>query len=552
MADKSNGSLAKFAGIVALGTVASKILGFLRETSFAAQFGASYATDAYLMAMVIPTLMLLGVGPAVTTTLVPVFADVERRRGREAAFASVSAIINACFIVSGVVMVAGMVFARPVVRLVAPGFSGETFALTVELSIILFPIAVLTVLAHCVTGVLHAMGKFTVPAVTGIVQNIIIITAITVFGPRHGIGAVAVGTVLGSLSMLAVQWPALRACGYRHRFAVDWKDRGLRQVGRLIGPIILGTAASQAGALVIRALASRLPEGSITYLNYSQRLVALPVGVFGTALITVLYPTLARLYSEDKSEFSRTFKRSVGIVFFILLPMAAGLMILAEPVVRLAFERRAFTAGATSATAVALVYAAIGIPFMGLADLTSKAFYATHDTITPVFVNVGAVGVNVLLSLALVGSMQHAGLSLAASCQPIASFMILQLILRRRAAASQRQSALAGPDVHVHAAWGQTSRATRSARDGEYSLAASLAKSVVATAVMWAAVSAFDPWFAARVSQSGIMAQALRLAASVGVGAAAYLVVAAALRSEELTFAAGAVRGRLGRSKQGR
>ncbi len=550
MADKSNGSLAKFAGIVALGTVLSKILGFLRETSFAAQFGASYATDAYLQAMIIPTLMLMGVGPAVTTTLVPVFADVERRCGREAAFASVSSIINACFIVSGLIMILGMAFARPLVSLVAPGFSPETFALTVELSMILFPIAVLTVLAHCVTGVLHAIGKFAAPASTGIVQNVIIITAITVFGPRYGIRAVAVGTVLGSLSMLAVQWPALRACGYRHRFALNWKDSGLRQVGRLIGPIILGTAASQAGTLVIRALASRLPEGSITYLNYSQRLVGLPVGVFGTALITVLYPALARLYSEDKSEFSRTFRRSVGIVFFILLPMAAGLMILAQPVVRLAFERGAFTADATSATAVALVYASIGIPFMGLTDLTSKAFYATHDTITPVFVNVGAVGVNVLLSMALVGNMQHAGLSLAASCQPIASFMILQLILRRRAAMSQRRSA--SDRVHACNAREHTRRAaaTRSARGGDYSLAASVGKSAVATAVMWVAVSAFDPWFAARLPQMGIMGQALRLAASVGVGATAYFAVAAALRSEELTFAAGAVRVRLNRSRQ--
>lgn len=541
MADRSNGNLAKFAGIVALGTVVSKILGFLRETSFAAQFGASYATDAYLVAMIIPTLMLMGVGPAVTTTLVPVFADLERRRGRDAAFASVSAIINACFIVSGAAMVVGMVFARPVVRLVAPGFSGEAFALTVELTTILFPIAVLTVLAHCVTGVLHAVGRFAAPAMTGIVQNVIIITAIMVFGSRYGIQAVAVGTVLGAFSMLAVQWPALRACGYRHRFALDWNDRGLRQVGRLIGPIIVGTAASQAGSLVIRALASRLPEGSITYLNYSQRLAALPVGVFGTALITVLYPTLARLFSEDKSEFARTFRRSIGIVFFALLPMAAGLMILAAPVVRLAFERGVFTSEATSATAVALVYAAIGIPFTGLSDLTSKAFYATHDMLTPVFVNVGAVGVNVGLSLALVGSMQHAGLSLAASCQPIASFIILQAILRRRATASQRQS---GPT-------GSTARAASSPAGG-YSLTASLAKSVVAAAVMWAAVSAFDPWFAARLSQSGTIAQALRLAASVGVGAAAYFGVAAALRSEELSFAAGAVRSRLDRRRQAR
>ena len=145
-----------------MGAVLSKILGFLRETTLASQFGATFATDAYFMAMVIPTLLLMGVGPAVTTTLIPVFTDIDRRRGRSAAFSSVSVIINATALIAAGVMVAGMLLARPIVRVVAPGFSGETYSLTVKLTVILFPIAVFSVITLG-DGVLHALGLFPCP-----------------------------------------------------------------------------------------------------------------------------------------------------------------------------------------------------------------------------------------------------------------------------------------------------------------------------------------------------------------------------------------------------
>jgi putative peptidoglycan lipid II flippase len=519
LSGSATSNLAKSAGIVAFGSILSKVLGFLRESALASEFGATHATDAYLMAMIIPTLMLFGVGPAVTTTLIPVFTDLEKRKGRDAAFRSVSCIINACIVVAAGVMVAGFIFAEPIVGFVAPGFSGETYALTVKLTRILFPIALFTVVAHCVTGVLHAIDKFAVPAMVGLVQNVIVITSILVFGPRYGITAVAVGTALGAASMLLVQLPALFSAGFRYHLTLDWHDAGLRQVGRLIGPIVLGSVAGQAGTVVIRTLASRLPEGSITYLNYSQRLVGLPVGVFGSALVTVLYPALARMYSENKrDDFSKMFRRSVGVVFFTLLPMAVGLAVLATPVVRLAFERRAFTPEATAATAAALAYACVGIPATSLSLLSSRAFYAMQDTITPVVVNMLAVGVNVGISLALVGPMGHVGLALGGACQPIASFLILQAVLRYREKKWMRKERPNG-------------------LEDRYSLAASIAKSVVSATVMWAAVSFFDAWITTALPGAGTGLQIVRLGGSVGVGVVVYFAVAAIFKSQELSFA---------------
>lgn len=504
-----------------MGAVLSKILGFLRETTLASQFGATFATDAYFMAMVIPTLLLMGVGPAVTTTLIPVFTDIDRRRGRSAAFSSVSVIINATALIAAGVMVAGMLLARPIVRVVAPGFSGETYSLTVKLTVILFPIAVFSVITHSVTGVLHALGLFTVPALTGIVQNVVIITSILVFGPKYGITAVAVGTSLGSLSTLLIQLPVLYGAGYRHRFVLDWRDRGLRQVGKLMGPIVAGTAASQAGTLVIRTLASRLPEGSITYLNYSQRLVGLPTGVFGTALVTVLYPTMARLFAEDRSRFMQTFRRSVGVIFFTLAPMAAGLMILASPVVRLAFERGAFTSAATVATAASLTCLSVAIPFTTLTDLTNKAFYSAHNTMTPVAINMSGVAANVVVSLLLVGRLGHVGLAIGSAFQPIFTFFLGQRLLRRKV--------------------GEVNG---------YRLPVSVAKTLAAALIMSAAVVAVDPHLARVFSGSGVVRQALRLAGSVATGGLAYVAAAALLRSGELSFAVDTVRERAARVRR--
>jgi len=537
---KTTGSIARFASVVALGAILSKLLGFLRETALASEFGATYATDAYFMAMVIPTLLLMGVGPAVTTTLIPVFTDMDRRRGRSAAFSSVSIIINASALIAGVVMIAGIFLARPIVRLVAPGFSGATYELTVQLTILMFPIAVFTVLTHCVTGILQAMGLFTVPAMTGIVQNVIVITSILVFGPRYGVSAVAVGTALGALSMLLVQLPALVAAGYRHRMALDWHDEGLKSVGRLMGPIVAGTAAAQAGTLVIRTLASRLPEGSIAYLNYSQRLAALPSGVFGTALVTVLYPTMARLYADDRTRFTDTFRRSVGIVYFTLAPMAAGLILLATPVVRLAFERGAFTAAATTATSASLVYLSAAIPFMTLSDLTNKAFYAAHNTTTPVVVNLAAVAANVAVSLTLVDSLGHVGLAIASAFQPVFAFIVGMWLLKRMGAGRR------GRDR------GTEGLRASGGRDGGYSLIVSVAKSTVAALVMSVVVIFVDGRVASLFPGGGLVQQGLRLAGPVVAGGIVYFAVAALLRSDEMSFALGAVRRKAGRLGRGR
>lgn len=517
-------NLARSAGIVAAWTVLSKILGFLREIALASRFGASHSTDAYLMAMVIPSLLMLGIGPAVTTTVIPVFATIEKKNGRAAAFTAVSNIATACLFAAAGATIVGLSAARPIVRALAPGFSGDTFEVTVRLTRILLPIAILITLSSVFTGLLQSLGKFGVAAFEGIAQNAVLIGSIVFFGPKYGITAVAVGGLLGALCMLLVKIPALVASGYKYRPSLDWGNEGLKQVGKLVGPIIAGSAASQAGATITRMLASSLPEGSITFINYSQRLSALPSGVFGTALVTVLYPTLAKIHStRPEAEFALTFEKSIGLVLFMLTPMAVGMMALATPIVQLAFERGAFTSDATSATAAALFYSAIAVPATSLSLLATRAFYASQDTITPVLVNAGAIGVVVVLKILLVGQMGHAGIALAGACQPVASFLVLYIVFRRRILWQARR--------------GQPMASERG-------VVSSLLRCVAASLLMWVAVVTFYARLMTVVPGMGAVQQAIRLGASATLGALVYVGAAALLRSEELGFLLGALRRR--------
>jgi putative peptidoglycan lipid II flippase len=516
--------LAKSAGIVAAWTILSKILGFLREAVLASRFGASSSTDAYLMAMVIPSLLMLGIGPAVSATVIPVFAGIEKKNGRAAAFTAVNSIATACLLLAVGGTTAGLFAARTIVRALAPGFAGETFELTVRLTRILLPIAILTTLSSVFAGLLQSVGKFGATAFEGIAQNTILISFIAFLGPRYGITGVAIGGLLGALSMLLVKIPALAASGYKYRPSLDWHNEGLKQAGRLIGPIIAGSAAAQAGATLTRVLASTLPEGSITFINYAQRLAALPSGIFGTALVTVLYPTLAKMYStRPEGEFALTFEKSIGVVLFMLTPMAVGIMALATPIVQLAFERGAFTSEATGATAAALFYSAIAVPATSLSLLASRAFYASKDTITPVLVNVGAIGVVIAFKLLLVGKMGHSGIALAGACQPIASFLILYIVFKRRLG------------------WKAT-RGTPSASG--INPISSFAKCMVSSLLMWVVVVASCPRVADMAPGMGTVQQAIRLGVSVALGALVYVGTAALVKSEELKFLLGALRKR--------
>ncbi|MGE5594227.1 MAG: murein biosynthesis integral membrane protein MurJ [Betaproteobacteria bacterium] len=429
----SREGLFKAAGIIAFVSVVSKLLGFAREASLAAVFGATYATDAYLVGQTIPMLVFAAVGAALGNTFIPVFCQIRQDRGREAAFRMASSVINATLVLSLGCVAVGEAFAGPLARLVAPGFQGPVHALTVTMSRVMFPMILFQGLSGILTGMLQTEGNFAVPALVSLAFNAVLIASILGLGPVFGIGAVAAGTVAAVAAQAVFQVPALVRLGYRWEPVLDLRDPGLRRIGALVGPVLVATAVGQLGLVVDRVLASSLAEGSVAALNYGNRLMGLVPGVFGLAIITVMYPTLAGFAAErDFARFGRAFAEAAKMINFILVPVAVGMAVLRVPLVRLAFERGAFDARATEATAWALLFFCVGVGVFTLRDMVNRAFFALQDTTTPMIVGAASVGINVVANLLLVGPLKHGGLALGTSLAGVFGVGVLLWRLRER------------------------------------------------------------------------------------------------------------------------
>ncbi len=433
--------LLKAAGIVAALSVISKFLGFAREASLAAVFGATYATDAYLMGQTVPVVIFSAVSAALGSTFIPVFSQVRQAHGRDAAHKMVSSVINVTLLLAMVFIAMGEFFAGSLTRLVAPGFQGEVYALTVSMTRIMFPMVLFQALSGLLTGMLQADDNFAVPAMTSLANNIIIIGSILILGSKFGIRAVGAGTVVAIAAQVVLKLPAIARTGYRWRLILNLDDPGLRRMGALIGPVLLATAAGQASTLVNRMLVSGLAEGSLAALNYATRLMGLVPGVVGTSIITVMYPTLSRLAARDCwSRYSKAFSESVKMISFVLVPAAVGMAVLRVPMVRIVFERGAFDSEATQATAWALLFLSPAVALFTLRDMTNRAFYALQDTTSPMVVSIISAGINIVLNLILVGPLAQGGLALANTLSSAFGAGVLLWILRKKLASTDSPS----------------------------------------------------------------------------------------------------------------
>ena len=436
MSKSTKSTLAKAAGTVACLTVVNKTLGFFREASLAAVFGATSATDAYLVAQTIPNLLFATISYALTTTFIPVYSHVREERGSGAAFGFACNVLGAVLVLGLAFVVIGEVLADFLVGLVAPGFEGTVAALTAYLCRIIFPMMIFQLLSGVMTGILQAHGEFAVSTAAGLVQNVTIIASILVFGPHYGIASVAVGALVGAGLATVVKITVLPRTGFRLTGAFSPRDPGIRRMAVLMLPAIVGAGAGQLNTLADRILASGLPEGRVSALNYANKLMQLAPGIFGTSILTVTYPTLARMTAQEKWEsFSSGLVDALSLVYFFLAPIAVGVVVLREPLIRIVYQRGVFDTAATEQTARALLFLGLGIGIFTMRDLVSRAFFTMQDTTTPALVGFMTVGINVVLNLLLVGPLEQGGLALATTVASLVGLVTSLLVLNRRSPA---------------------------------------------------------------------------------------------------------------------
>ena len=429
--------IARHASVVALATLVSRGLGFLRDATVAFALGAGPLADAFFVAFRIPNVLrrLFAEG-SMTMSFIPVFSRLRSEQGQATAFAMArSAMLWLLAVVGGITLL-GEICAWPIVAAIAPGFSDdpERFAFTVGLVRICFPyILCISAVALCM-GILNSLEHFLAPALSPIWLNVTLILAALV-GHFSGLDVavcLSVGVLAGGVVKWLTQQKHLKRLGFSWRGERSWSHPGVRRMGLLMLPTLFGAAVYQINTLVVTLLASFLPAGSISALFYADRLVEFPLGVFGLAVSTAALPSLSRLWAEGRQEdFSGALCSSMSLTLFIALPSMAGFLALAEPMVSLLFGRGRFGPEAVAATSSALLAFSAGLPFTALARPLVGGFYARENTRTPVLVATACLVVNLSLGALLMRPLGHAGLALAVSASSAANFLILHWLMRR-------------------------------------------------------------------------------------------------------------------------
>ena len=364
-ASSHSARLARSAGLIGIATMTSRVLGLVRDQVLAYLFGAGNAMDAFNVAFRIPNLArdLFAEG-AMSAAFVPTFTRRLTLQGRDEAWRLGNQLVNALLLATGVLVVAGIVFAKPLIELLAPGYASEPgkLALTTTLTRIMLPFLTLVAVAVALMGMLNSLRRFFVPALSPAMFNVAMIlsaVALVPIMPRFGLQPIvgmAFGALLGGLGQVAVQCPALSREGYRYRAVLDYRDAGLREMFRLMGPGTLGLAAVQINLLVNMILATGQGTGAVSWLSYAFRLMYLPIGLFGVSIATATLPDLARQAArQELAGMRETISSGLRMMLMLNVPATVGLITLASPTVALIFERGSFTSADTAATAAALV-----------------------------------------------------------------------------------------------------------------------------------------------------------------------------------------------------
>jgi len=432
----------KNVGYVGFATFISRIFGLLREQTFAGLFGAGIFTDAFNAAFKIPNLLrdLFAEG-ALSSAFVPIFSEYKSVRSEQETRDLANIVVSTLITIIGVICVCGIVFSEDIVRYMAPGFEntpGKT-ELTVLMTKIMFPFLILVAVAAVFMGMLNSYGRFFIPAFAPTLFNLgMIISGFSVcyvfkYMGYEPIVGMAAGVLIGGSMQMGVQYRSLKKLGYAFKFRLSLKHEGLRRIVKLMVPATVGLAATQINVFVNTWLASQLADGAISYLNYSFRLMQLPIGIFGVAISSVTLPLISsQIARGEKDKLSETITSSLSFVFLLTIPATFGLMFLKDPIISLLYEHGRFGRADTINTGYALLGYSVGLFGYSAVKILAPVFYAFNETRIPVIASISSVICNIILNFILIKNYSYFGLALATSITMILNFTILFVFIKLR------------------------------------------------------------------------------------------------------------------------
>lgn len=431
--------LARSFGVVALLTLISSFLGYVRDAAMAAGFGASMVTDAYFAAFFVPnTLSLILLSNSVAIVFLPVFVEAFQRDKRHA-WQIASTLFNLSFLLLSAVVLLASLTAQFWMPILYSGFPDPTMELAIRLTQILMPMLVFIGLSTIVTAVLNSFDHFAVPAFAPVLSNIIVIFAIFLSYFFGGIEGVAVAVTLSAVAQLVIQLPVLRRFESQYSLSLQIKDPMVGRVFRLAIPLIIYFAIAYASQAVERNIASSLVVGTVSAMSYAANLFRVPIAIFAGSIGTVIYPRLSlEAANEANDQFSGSMSRAIGATTMFLLPLSCWLLINSEILVNALFGFGRFSAEDVHLTSIILAGYAIGMTANGITRILQRAFYAIQDTVTPVFVELVSFVLYTALVILLVNLIGTIGLGIARSVYFLLVALLSFWLLKRHPEVSFR------------------------------------------------------------------------------------------------------------------
>ncbi|MHB8806994.1 MAG: murein biosynthesis integral membrane protein MurJ [Anaerolineaceae bacterium] len=442
---QANRQIARAAGTVMVAYILSNLAGLLAKTITAKAFGTGADSEAFYAANRFSEILFnLVAGGALGSAFIPTFTGFLVKDDRKGAWKLASAIINWVLIALTIFSILTMIFAQQVVHyILAPGFSSvslEKELLTASLLRIQIPSAIIFGLSGLVMGILNAHQRFFVSALAPGMYQIGWIFGALVLAPRYGVYGLSYGILIGASLHLLVQIPNLLHLPQAHyKLGLERKNPAVREVAILMAPRLLGVAIVQLNFLVNTYLASLQPEGSVTAISLGFSLMLMPQAAIAQSIAIASLPTFSAQVAAGKlDEMRSSFTSTLRMILFLSIPSMVGLILLREDIVRLLYQRGEFTASSTTLVTWALLWYAVGLVGHCIVEITSRAFYAQHDTKTPVMVGVSAMSLNLVLSIlfsrlfSAVGWMPHGGLALANSTATILEALVLLSFMQKR------------------------------------------------------------------------------------------------------------------------
>lgn len=455
--------LIKTASMIVVFTLMGRLLGFFRSVYVSSLYGTGMEADAFHIAATIPLTLFLVVPGAINAVLIPTMRGLlESKQGTGELYQKMLTVILCLF---AAVAILGVVFAKEAAALF--GLSGEKLELTAEMLQWMWPSAVFIGLSGLWQSVCNAHQHFFTPTLGTVVNGAIVIASMYFLVPVYGAAGLAIATSLGYLAAMLTMLPTLRRFGYRHRLSFAYRgDAALSGMGERVVPILIGAVVAQATTFLERGFAESTGTGAISALANANQIVQIPMAIFVGAFTLPLFPLLASYVKRgEMAEMKQILQKGLAYLFILLLPVTAGFLFYAEPVIRLAFQRGAFDEQSVALTAWALPFYALGLYGLASRDLLTRAFYALENTRTPVVIGVIGIGVYILANWLLIPGLGHGGIALASAVSAMSQAILLFAMLWRAVGIPVRKSFFA-----------------------------TVGKTLLACAIMVAGILLLDPW----------------------------------------------------------